>query len=58
MPGGVSSLTEVEALKAERNAGSMLISRMKDAAERQEKIEAMREDRGQDRHPGQGSDRG
>jgi seryl-tRNA synthetase len=35
-------LTEVEALKAERNSGSMLISRMKDATERQTKIEEMR----------------
>jgi seryl-tRNA synthetase len=35
-------LTEVEALKAERNAGSKEISQMKDAAGRQEKIEAMR----------------
>ncbi len=35
-------LTEVEALKAERNAGSMLISRMKDAARRQVQIDAMR----------------
>jgi seryl-tRNA synthetase len=35
-------LTEVEALKAERNAGSMLISRMKEAAERQAKINDMR----------------
>jgi seryl-tRNA synthetase len=35
-------LTEVEALKAERNTGSMLISRMKDAAERQTQIDAMR----------------
>jgi seryl-tRNA synthetase len=35
-------LTEVEALKAERNAGSLLISRMKDSAERQIQIDAMR----------------
>ncbi|MGA2503706.1 MAG: serine--tRNA ligase [Anaerolineales bacterium] len=35
-------LTEVEALKAERNAGSMLNSRMKDAARRQVQIDAMR----------------
>ncbi len=35
-------LTEVEALKAERNAGSKEISKMKDAAGRQIKIEAMR----------------
>jgi len=35
-------LTEVEALKAERNNVSMLISRMKDAASRQDQIEAMR----------------
>jgi seryl-tRNA synthetase len=35
-------LTEVEALKAERNAGSKVISKMKDAAGRQDKIEAMR----------------
>jgi seryl-tRNA synthetase len=35
-------LTEVEALKAERNTGSMLISRMKDAPERQTQIDAMR----------------
>jgi seryl-tRNA synthetase len=35
-------LTEVEALKAERNAGSKEISQMKDAAGRQDKIEAMR----------------
>jgi seryl-tRNA synthetase len=35
-------LTEVEALKAERNAGSKEISQMKDAATRQVKIEAMR----------------
>src|SRR5450759_3036398 len=35
-------LTEVEALKAERNAGSKEISQMKDAAGRQDKIEVMR----------------
>jgi seryl-tRNA synthetase len=35
-------LTEVESLKAERNAGSKEISQMKDAATRQVKIEAMR----------------
>jgi seryl-tRNA synthetase len=35
-------LTEVEALKAERNNASMLIGRMKDAASRQPQIEAMR----------------
>ena len=35
-------LTEVEALKAERNSGSKKISQMKDAAGRQDKIEAMR----------------
>jgi seryl-tRNA synthetase len=35
-------LTEVEALKAERNTGSMLISRMKDVAGRQIQIDAMR----------------
>ena len=35
-------LTEVEALKAERNSVSMLISRMKDTASRQAQIEAMR----------------
>jgi len=35
-------LTEVEALKAERNAVSKEISQMKDAAARQAKIEAMR----------------
>jgi seryl-tRNA synthetase len=35
-------LTEVEALKAERNAGSKDISQMKEAAGRQVKIEAMR----------------
>jgi seryl-tRNA synthetase len=35
-------LTEVEALKAERNAGSKEISKMKDAVGRQIKIEAMR----------------
>jgi len=35
-------LTEVEALKAERNSGSKEISQMKDAAGRQDKIEAMR----------------
>src|SRR5829696_6144699 len=36
-------LTQVEALKAERNAVSKEISRMKDAAEREQKIAAMRE---------------
>jgi seryl-tRNA synthetase len=36
-------LTQVEALKAERNAVSKEIGRLKDAAERQEKIDAMRE---------------
>ncbi|MDT8898158.1 MAG: serine--tRNA ligase [Thermanaerothrix sp.] len=36
-------LTEVEALKAERNAVSREIGRMKDPAERQAKIEAMRQ---------------
>ena len=36
-------LTKVEALKAERNAVSKEIGRMKDAAERQPKIEAMRQ---------------
>ncbi len=36
-------LTQVEALKAERNAVSKEIGRMKDAAARQEKIEAMRQ---------------
>ncbi len=35
-------LTEVEALKAERNAVSKEIGQMKDAASRQAKIEAMR----------------
>lgn len=35
-------LTEVELLKAERNAGSKEISQIRDAAERQAKIEAMR----------------
>jgi seryl-tRNA synthetase len=35
-------LTEVEALKAERNAGSKEISQMKEAAARQIKIDAMR----------------
>jgi seryl-tRNA synthetase len=35
-------IQEVEALKAERNAGSKEISRMKDPVERQVKIEAMR----------------
>ncbi|MFN3492395.1 MAG: serine--tRNA ligase, partial [Anaerolineales bacterium] len=35
-------LGEVEKLKAERNAVSKEISKMKDAAERQSKIEAMR----------------
>jgi seryl-tRNA synthetase len=38
-----SLLTQVEALKAERNAVSKEISRMKDAAEREKKIKAMRE---------------
>ncbi len=38
-------LTEVEALKAERNAVSKEISKMKDAAGRQAKIEAMRNGR-------------
>ncbi len=37
-----SILAEVEVLKAERNAVSKEISKMKDAAARQEKIEAMR----------------
>ncbi|OQY86507.1 MAG: serine--tRNA ligase, partial [Anaerolineae bacterium UTCFX3] len=37
-----SLLNEVEALKAERNAVSKEIGRMKDAADRQSKIEAMR----------------
>jgi seryl-tRNA synthetase len=37
-----SMLTEVEALKAERNTVSKEISQMKDAASRQSKIEAMR----------------
>ena len=37
-----SLLTQVEKLKAERNAVSKEIGRSKDAAERQEKIEAMR----------------
>jgi seryl-tRNA synthetase len=37
-----AKLTEAEALKAERNAVSALISRMKDAKERQTQIEAMR----------------
>ncbi len=36
-------LTKVESLKAERNAVSKEIGRMKDAAERQSKIEAMRQ---------------
>jgi len=36
-------ILEVEAKKAERNAVSKEIGRMKDAAERQEKINAMRE---------------
>ncbi len=35
-------LTQVEALKAERNSASKAISKMKDAAERQARIEAMR----------------
>ena len=38
-----SLLTQVEALKAERNAVSKEIGRMKDAAEREKKIAAMRE---------------
>lgn len=38
-----SLLTQVEALKAERNAVSKEIGRMKDAAEREQKIAAMRE---------------
>jgi seryl-tRNA synthetase len=38
-----SLLTQVEALKAERNAVSKEISKMKDAAEREQKIAAMRE---------------
>ena len=37
-----SLLTEVEALRAERNAGSKEIGRMKDSAARQAQIEAMR----------------
>src|SRR5512144_2973695 len=36
-------LTQVEALKAERNAVSKEIGKMKDAAEREKKIAAMRE---------------
>jgi len=36
-------LTQVEALKAERNAGSKEISKMKDQAERQAKINAMQQ---------------
>ena len=36
-------LTEVERLKAERNAVSKEIGKMKDAAEREQKIAAMRE---------------
>lgn len=35
-------IAEVEALKAERNIGSKEVSKIKDAAERQSKIEAMR----------------
>src|SRR5215208_2866615 len=38
-----SLLTQVEALKAERNVVSKEIGKMKDAAERQAKIDAMRE---------------
>jgi seryl-tRNA synthetase len=38
-----SLLTQVEALKAERNAVSKEIGKMKDAAEREQKIAAMRE---------------
>jgi seryl-tRNA synthetase len=38
-----SLLTQVEALKAERNAVSKEIGKMKDAAEREKKISAMRE---------------
>ncbi len=38
-----ATLNQVEALKAQRNAVSKEISKMKDAAERQAKIEAMRE---------------
>ncbi|NTU56114.1 MAG: serine--tRNA ligase, partial [Anaerolineales bacterium] len=38
-----SLLTEVEQLKAERNAVSKEIGKMKDAAEREKKIAAMRE---------------
>ncbi len=38
-----SSLTEVEILKAERNAVSKEISQIKDQAQRQEKIDAMRQ---------------
>ena len=38
-----SLLTQVEALKAERNAVSKEIGKMKDAAEREKKIAAMRE---------------
>ena len=36
-------LTQVEALKAERNTVSREIGKMKDAAERQAKIDAMRQ---------------
>src|SRR5512147_2516769 len=38
-----SLLTQVEALKAERNTVSKEISKMKDASEREQKIAAMRE---------------
>src|SRR5512137_3008146 len=38
-----SLLSEAEALKAERNAVSKEIGKMKDATERQSKIEAMRQ---------------
>jgi seryl-tRNA synthetase len=38
-----AALSEVEALKAQRNVTSTEISKMKDAAARQEKIDAMRE---------------
>ena len=38
-----SLLTQVEALKAERNAVSKEIGKMKDAGEREKKIAAMRE---------------
>src|SRR5512147_1587530 len=38
-----SLLTQVEALKAERNAVSKEIGKLKDAAEREQKITAMRE---------------